>query len=205
MLPSAASTMMGFVPHWSVISSNCCCMLSCGITFSIRVSMRYSGNSCLRESWTSTMCWRRDASAPRRLGGWSLIREWSLHGGAVDMMIHIPGIRCCLMVSASCAPSVCHTSPMCVLLMSNVCLKWWMQLSSVSHQKVCSTWVCNCFRASEAVPIPVKKERCITGGWLCKICCSRPRVLGWSAVGVAASSLLRCPYCFPLPWPLWPL
>ena len=41
--------------------------------------------------------------------------------------------------------------------------------------------------------MPVKKERCSIGDVLCRILCSNANVLGWSAIGVAAVSVLCCP------------
>ena len=40
----------------------------------------------------STMCCSRDPSWPDNPGGLPQILEWSSHGGAVDMMIIIPGL-----------------------------------------------------------------------------------------------------------------
>ena len=114
----------------------------------------------------STMCCKSDPSCPWRPGGLSLILEWSLQGGAVVMSIFVPGIACARIVLTSSGISMFQTSPMNVWLMLNVCSKCCVHDGSVSHQKVCSACVLSFCRASDAVPIPVKNERCITGGWL---------------------------------------
>ena len=166
MCPSAASRTMGCVPHWSVMSSKCSCIESCGSTFSIKVAMGYSGIERRMAHSMSTMCCKSDPSCPWRPGGLSRILEWSLQGGAVVMSIFVPGIACPRIVSTSSGMSTFHTSPMNVWLMLNVCPKCCMHAGSVSHQKVWSACVLSFCRASDAVPIPVKNERCITGGWL---------------------------------------
>ena len=114
----------------------------------------------------STMCCSSEPSCPVSPGGLSLILEWSLQGGAVVMSIVVPGIKCPRIVSTRCGISIFHTSPMNVWLMLNVCSKWCMHPGSVSHQKVWSACVLSFCRASDAVPMPVKNDKCITGGWL---------------------------------------
>ena len=88
--------------------------------------------------------------------------------------------------------------------MSKVSLKIEMHVSSISHQKVCKTVRLSFCNARVETPMPVKKERCSIGDVLHEILCGRANVLGGSAIGVAAASVLCCPYLF-LPWPLYPL
>ena len=77
------------------------CTLSWGITFSIKVSNRNSGKSCLSDSSMSTVCCSSDPSCPVIPGGASRIFEWSLHGGAAVESIIMLGSRCPLIFSAS--------------------------------------------------------------------------------------------------------
>ena len=88
--------------------------------------------------------------------------------------------------------------------MSNVSLKIEMHVSSISHQKVCKTVRLSFCNARVETPMPVKKDRCSIDDVLLEILCSMANVLGGSAIGVAATSVLCCPYLF-LPWPLYPL
>ena len=112
MFPSAASQTIGCDPHWSVMSSKWACTLSWGITFSIKVSNRNSGRSCLSDSSMSTVCCSSDPSCPVIPGGASRIFEWSLHGGAAVESIIMLGSRCPLIFSASSLGSTSQMSPM---------------------------------------------------------------------------------------------
>ena len=174
------------------------------MTFSIRVSNRNSGRSCRNDNSISTVCCNSDPSCPVTPGGASLIFEWSLQGGAAVESMIILGNKWPLIFSASSFGSTSQMFPMCVWFMSNVSLKIDMHVSSVSHQNVCRTVRFSFCNAKVEIPMPVKKERCSMGDVLCRILCSNANVLGWSAIGVAAISVLCCPYLF-LPWPLYPL
>ena len=115
------------------------------------------------------------------------------------------GRRWPLILSARDVMSTSQRSPMCVWLMSKVDWKCDMQVLSISHQSVWRTVTCSLCSARDAMPMPVNSDRWSTGGVCFMIRCSKSKVLGWSAIGVAAGSVLCCPYCLFLPWPLWPL
>ena len=81
------------------MSSKCCCIDSCGSTFSMRVSIGCSGMRRRIAHSMSTMCCSSEPSCPVSPGGLSRILEWSLQGGAVVISIVVPGIKCPRIVS----------------------------------------------------------------------------------------------------------